>query len=160
MEQEKKSRFGIRKFFRGTSGRNFLLFLEFLLLAAFIARPDLYYDPTAPTFMMKFYADSITICGGSWIILVFLTVKKFDISDNLNRKLTWLAGFATPAVCFLWLEFYNHMQFWVPVFQIPGLYLFLDLVIYYVIFLLLLLLVNSIRNASILMVLVTSFSGS
>ncbi|MBR0409736.1 MAG: LTA synthase family protein [Eubacterium sp.] len=159
MKQDKKSRFGIRKFFRGKAGRNFLLFMEFLLLVAFFARPDLYYDPTAPTFMMKFYADSLTICGGLWVLLVFLTVKKFNISEETGRKLTWAAGVLTPFVCFLWLEFYNHAQFWVPVFRIPVLYLTLDLIIYYVIFLLLLVVVNSIRNASILMVLLTSFFG-
>lgn len=159
MEQKKKSRFGIRRFFRGKSGRNFLLFLEFLLLAAFFAQPDLYYDATAPTLMMRFYADSLTICGGLWVILIFLTVKKIELSPVVNRRLTWLSGLLIPAVCFLWLEFYSDMQFWAPVFRIPKLYLLLDLLIYYVIFLFLLLLVNSIRNASILMVVITSFFG-
>ena len=108
---------------------------------------------------MRFYADSLTICGGSWLILVFLTIVKFDPSENVNRILTWVAGIATPFVCFLWLEFYNHMQFWVPVFRIPALYLILDIAIYYMIFFLLLLLCNSIRNASIWMVILTAFFG-
>ena len=137
----------------------FLLFMEVLLLAAFVAMPDLYYDPDAATFLMRFYADSITVCGVSWLLLVFLTVKKFNLSEKTNRRLTLLAGAAVPAVCFLWLELYNHMQFWVPILQIPPLYLLLDLIIYYLIFLLLLLLANSIRNASIWMVLVTAFFG-
>lgn len=159
MEQNKKSRFGVRKFFRGKSGRNFLLFLEFLLMAAFFAMPDLYFDPAAPTFLMKFYADSLIICGGCWIILVFLTAKKIIIPETANRRLTFVAGALTPLLCFFWLELYNHMQFWVPLSQIPKLYLLLDLLVYYMIFLLLLLLVNSIRNASILMILITVFFG-
>ena len=159
LEEKKKSRFGIRDFFRGRSGRNFLLFLEFLLLVAFLAQPHLYYDPSAPTFLMKFYADSLTICGGAWVVLVLLTIVRFEPSDRLNRILTRIVGVFTPFVCFLWLEMYNHMQFWVPLLRIPPLYLVLDLAIYYVIFFLLLLIFNSIRNASICMVIVTAFFG-
>ncbi|MBQ9155302.1 MAG: LTA synthase family protein, partial [Eubacterium sp.] len=156
---KEKSHFGIREFFKGKSGRNFLLFLELLLVAAFLAQPDLYYDPTAPTFMMHFYADSLSICGGLWVILVFLTVKKVEFSPETNRRLSRLAAALTPLVCFFWLECYNHAQFWVPLFQIPRLYLLLDLLIYYVVFLLLLFIFNSCRNASIVMVILTSFFG-
>ena len=51
------------------------------------------------------------------------------------------------------------MQFWGPLDQIPALYLFLDLVIYYVIYLFLLLIFNSIRGASAAMIVATAFFG-
>ena len=135
MDNKKKKSLGVRKFLKGKSGRNFLLFLEILLVFAFLAQPDLYYDPTAANFFNRFYADSLTICGGLWVILVFLTVKKVKLRPQINRRLTWAVGLLTPFVAFLWLEFYNDMQFWVPVFDIPPLYLLLDLLIYYVIYL-------------------------
>ena len=159
MNNNKKKSLGVRKFLKGKSGRNFLLFLEILLVFAFLAQPDLYYDPTAANFFNRFYADSLTICGGLWVILVFLTVKKVKLRPKINRRLTWAVGLLTPFVAFLWLEFYNDMQFWVPVFDIPPLYLLLDLLIYYVIYLLLLLIFNSIRNASIGMILLTAGFG-
>lgn len=158
-KKKKKGILGVRQFFRGKSGRRFLIFLEILLAIGYLAQPQLYYDSTASSFFMRFYADSLIICGGLWVILVFLTVKQVEFSPKVNHRLTVAAGILTPAVCFLWLEFYNDMQFWVPVFEIPKLYLLLDLLVYYVIFLLLLLLVNSLRNASILMVGVTAVFG-
>lgn len=60
---------------------------------------------------------------------------------------------------FLWLEFYNDAQFWVPIFSIPFLYLVLDIIVYYVIYVLFLLIFNSIRAASICMVVVTAVFG-
>lgn len=149
----------IRKFFGEKLGRKFLIFLEVLLAAAFLMQPHLYYDGTASTFFGRFYADSITICGGLWIILVFLTVKEVHFSEKLNRGLSWAAAFLTPLAAFLWLEIYNDMQFWGPLDQIPALYLFLDLVIYYVIYLFLLLIFNSIRGASAAMIVATAFFG-
>ena len=64
-----------------------------------------------------------------------------------------------PLFAFLWLEFYNNAQFWVPVFRIPAPYLLLDLALYYAIFLVLLLLLNSVRNASLGMIILTAFFG-
>lgn len=159
MSKGKRKTLGIRKFFKGKSGKKFLIFLEVLLVAAFLTQPHLYYDGTASNFFKRFYADSITICGGLWIILVFLTVKEFHFSDKLNKRLSWAVAALTPLAAFLWLEYYNHMQFWGPLSQIPILYLFLDLMIYYVIYLFLLLLFNSIRGASIAMIIVTAFFG-
>lgn len=159
MEKLKKKKAGIRAFFRGKSGRNFLLFLDALLVVAFFAQPDLYYNPDAPNFFDRFYADSLTICGFLWVILVFLTVKKVQFSPEVNRILTYIAGAATPFIAFLWLEFYNDMQFWVPIFSIGALYLVLDIVIYYVIYLFFLLIFNSIRGASICMIIATAAFG-
>ena len=139
----------IRKFFGEKLGRKFLIFLEVLLAAAFLMQPHLYYDGTASTFFGRFYADSITICGGLWIILVFLTVKEVHFSEKLNRGLSWAAAFLTPLAAL----------FWGPLDQIPALYLFLDLVIYYVIYLFLLLIFNSIRGASAAMIVATAFFG-
>ena len=67
---------GIKDFFKGKHGRNFLLALDVLLAIAFFAQPDLYYDSQAPDFFDRFYADSLIICGGLWAVLVFLTGKK------------------------------------------------------------------------------------
>ena len=159
MSKGKRKTWGIRKFFKGKSGKKFLVFLEVLLAVAFLLQPHLYYDGTASSFFKRFYADSITICGGLWIILVFLTVKNFHVSDKLNKRISWAVAALTPLAAFLWLEYYNHMQFWGPLSQIPFLYLFLDLMIYYVIYLFLLLIFNSIRGASIAMVIVTAFFG-
>ncbi len=159
MKRLKKRKAGIREFFKGRSGRNFLLFLEALLVVAFLAQPDLYYDPEASSFFDRFYADSLIICGGLWAVLVFLTVKKWEPSEKWNRILTGIVGAATPFVAFLWLEFYNDQQFWSPVFDIPLLYLALDLAIYYVIYLMLLLIWNRIRNASICMIFLTALFG-
>ena len=71
-----------RQFFRRGAGKKLLLLLEALLAVAFLLQPQLYYDGTAPTFFGRFYADSITICGGLWVILVFLTIKEFHISER------------------------------------------------------------------------------
>lgn len=159
MNKLKKKKAGIRTFFKGKHGRNFLLFLDFLLAVAFFAQPDLYYNPEAPNFFDRFYADSLIICGGLWAILIFLTVKKIHFSAEVNKILTYIAGAATPFIAFLWLEFYNDAQFWVPIFSIPFLYLVLDIIIYYVIYVLFLLVFNSIRGASICMIVVTAVFG-
>ena len=159
MNKLKKRKAGIRDFFKGKHGRNFLLVLDILLAVAFFAQPDLYYNPEAPNFFDRFYADSLIICGGLWVVLVFLTVKKIHFSAEVNRILTYIAGIATPFIAFLWLEFYNDAQFWVPIFSIPFLYLVLDLIVYYVIYVLFLLIFNSIRGASICMIIVTAVFG-
>lgn len=159
MSKGKRKTLGIRKFFKGKSGKKFLVFLEVLLVAAFLMQPHLYYDGTASNFFKRFYADSITICGGLWIILVFLTVKEVHLSDKLNKRISWAVAALTPLAAFLWLEYYNHMQFWGPLSQIPALYLVLDLVIYYVIYLFLLLIFNSVRGASVAMIVATAFFG-
>lgn len=159
MNKLKKRKAGIRDFFKGKHGRNFLLVLDILLAVAFFAQPDLYYNPEAPNFFDRFYADSLIICGGLWAVLVFLTVKKIHFSADVNKILTYIAGIATPFMAFLWLEFYNDAQFWVPIFSIPLLYLVLDIAIYYVIYILFLLIFNSIRGASICMIIVTAVFG-
>lgn len=159
MNKLKKRKAGIRNFFKGKHGRNFLLALDVLLAVAFFAQPDLYYNPEAPNFFDRFYADSLIICGGLWAVLVFLTVKKIHFSEEVNQVLTYIAGIATPFMAFLWLEFYNDAQFWVPIFSIPFLYLILDLIVYYVIYALFLLIFNSIRGASICMIIVTAVFG-
>lgn len=158
-KKEKAGILGIRRFLKGKSGKKFLVFLELLLMVGFLIQPHLYYDGTVSNFFDRFYADSITICGGLWIILVFLTVKEFHFQPGTNRRVSWIVAALIPFIAFLWLEFYNDMQFWVPVFDIPKLYLFLDLAIYYVIFLFLLLICNSIRGASISMMVITAFFG-
>ena len=157
--KEKKKKMKMGEFFQGRAGRNFLLVMEVLLAVAFLLKTDLWYDPTADTFLKKFYGDSLTICGGLWILLIILTVNKMNLSDRVNRILTWAAALTTPAVAFLWLEFYNDMQFWGPVFQIEPQYLILDLLIYYAIYMLLLLIFNSVRGASIAMIIGTTFFG-
>lgn len=157
--KRKRKKLGIRKFLKGKSGKKFLVFLEVLLVAVFLVQPHLYYDGTASNFFDRFYADSITICGGLWIILVFLTVKDFHFRPKINRRVSYVVAVLMPVVAFLWLEYYNHMQFWGPLSQIPAWYLFLDLVIYYVIYLFLLLIFNSIRGASIAMMFLTAFFG-
>lgn len=159
MNKLKKRKAGIRDFFKGKNGRNFLLVLDILLAIAFFAQPDLYYNPEAPNFFDRFYADSLIICGGLWAVLVFLTVKKIHFSEDVNKVLTYIAGIATPFMAFLWLEFYNDAQFWVPIFSIPFLYLILDIIVYYVIYALFLLIFNSIRGASICMIIVTAVFG-
>lgn len=159
MNKLKKRKAGIRNFFKGKHGRNFLLALDVLLAVAFFAQPDLYYNPEAPNFFDRFYADSLIICGGLWAVLVFLTVKKIHFSEEVNQILTYIAGIATPFMAFLWLEFYNDAQFWVPIFSIPFLYLILDIIVYYVIYALFLLIFNSIRGASICMIIVTAVFG-
>lgn len=158
-KKKKAGLLGVRQFLKGKSGKKFLVFLEILLAVGFLLQPHLYYDGTVSNFFNRFYADSITICGGLWIILVFLTVKDFHFQPKTNRRVSWFVAILIPFIAFLWLEFYNDMQFWVPVFDIPKLYLFLDLAIYYVIFLFLLLICNSIRGASISMMVVTTFFG-
>ena len=159
MNKLKKRKAGIRNFFKGKHGRNFLLVLDFLLAVAFFAQPDLYYNPEAPNFFDRFYADSLIICGGLWAVLIFLTVKKIHFSAEVNKILTYIAGIATPFIAFLWLEFYNDAQFWVPIFSIPFLYLVLDIIVYYVIYVFFLLIFNSIRGASICMIVVTAVFG-
>ena len=103
MSKGKRKTLGIRKFFKGKSGKKFLVFLEVLLVAAFLMQPHLYYDGTASNFFKRFYADSITICGGLWIILVFLTVKEVHLSDKLNKRISWAVAALTPLAAFLWI---------------------------------------------------------
>lgn len=50
MNKLKKKKAGIKDFFKGKHGRNFLLALDVLLAIAFFAQPDLYYDSQAPEF--------------------------------------------------------------------------------------------------------------
>lgn len=149
----------IRSFFKSSAGRKFLLFLEIALAAGFLLQPHLYYDPNAATFLKHFYADSIGICGGLWILLVFLTMKSFELSDNANRWITRVLMVTFPVICFFWLEQYNHLQFWGPIFRVEPQYQLLNLAIYYVIFLLFLLICNSVRGASIAMMLFITFFG-
>lgn len=159
---EKKKRnyhLGVHHFFKSKSGTRFLLVMEAFLAAAFFAQPHLYYNPEISDFFMRFYADSLTICGVLFAILVFLTVKKFHFSEQVNRRLTTGLGILMPLFAFLWLEFYNNAQFWVPVFQIPIAYLLLDFILYVVIYMLLLLLFNNVRNASIVMTILTALFG-
>lgn len=150
---------GIPGFFQEKSGKRFLVFMELLLVGAFLVQPHLYYDGTVSDFFERFYADSITICGGLWVILVFLTIKDIHLSSQWNKIFSGAAALLTPLLAFFWLELYNHMQFWVPLNEIPPLYLALDLVIYYVVYLFLLLLFNSIRGASVAMIIATAFFG-
>ena len=156
MNKLKKKKAGIKDFFKGKHGRNFLLALDVLLAIAFFAQPDLYYNPQAPDFFDRFYADSLIICGGLWAVLVFLTVKKIHFSAEVNRILTYIAGIATPFIAFLWLEFYNDAQFWVPIFSIPFLYLVLDIIVYYVIYVLFLLILPYLKGSASLWILALS----
>lgn len=149
----------IRSFFQSAAGRKFLLFLEIALAIGFLLQPHLYYDPNAATFLKHFYADSISICGGLWIILVFLTMKPFRLPERLNQILTWILLFTFPIIAFFWLEQYNHLQFWSPIFGVEVKYQLLNLLIYYVIFYLILLLLNSIRNAAIVTMFLICFFG-
>ncbi|MCI6857782.1 MAG: LTA synthase family protein [Eubacterium sp.] len=142
-----------------TGKKKILLLMEGVLAVAYFAMPELYYNPLEKNFFDRFYADSLIICGFLWGVLVFLTIKDGKFSEKTNHILTGAAGLLIPFACFLWLEFYNDMQFWVPVFEIPKKYLFLDLLIYYVIFALFLLVFNSIRSAGIGMVTVTACFG-
>ncbi len=157
--QKQTGKISMKRWINKKSVRNFILFLEAMLVVVFLTHPDLYYDGTAASIPMRFYADSLTICGGLWVILVFLTVKEINLSEKVNRILTWVTGFTFPFLCFLWLELYNHMQFWVPIFHVKPIYFVLDLAIYYVIYLLLLLLINSVKYASVVMMVLTAFFG-
>ena len=65
MNKLKKKKAGIKDFFKGKHGRNFLLALDVLLAIAFFAQPDLYYDSQAPDFFDRFYADSLIITQNS-----------------------------------------------------------------------------------------------
>ncbi len=159
MGRRKRKSWEISRFFQGRAGKKFLVFLEFLLAAAFFVQPHLYYDGTAPEFFDRFYADSLIICGSLWVILVFLTVKEVRLWSQMQRWMNWAAAIFTPFIAFLWLENYNHLQFWGPISQIPGWYLFLDLLIYYVVYLFFVLLMNSIRGASIAMIVATTAFG-
>ena len=159
MDKQKRKSWGISRFFQGKAGKKFLVFLEILLAAAFFVQPHLYYDGTAPVFFNRFYADSLLICGGLWGLLVFLTVKEIPLRPQMNRWMTRATAALTPFVAFLWLENYNHLQFWGPISRIPGWYLFLDLLIYYVIYLFFLLVFNSVRGASVAMIIATAFFG-
>lgn len=159
MKKKKRFHLGVRDFWKSKSGRNFLLVMEACLAAAFFAQPHLYYNGNVTRFTERFYADSLCICGGLFAILVFLTVKQVELKEKTNRILTRILTFTMPVFAFLWLEFYNNAQFWVPVFRIPVLYLLLDLALYYAIFLVLLLLFNSVRNASIAMIFLTALFG-
>ncbi len=150
---------GIHDFWKSKSGRNFLLVMEGLLAIAFFATPDLYYNGNYTDFIQRFYADSLIICGGLFAILVFLTIKRVNLTEKTNRILTWILGITMPFLAFLWLEFYNNAQFWVPVFRIPLKYLALDLALYYAIYLILLLIFNNVRNAAIVMTILTAVLG-
>lgn len=150
---------GIHDFWKSRSGRNFLLVMEAFLAAGFFAQPHLYYNGNVSSFMERFYADSLSICGGLFAILVFLTVKHVEFKEKTNLILTRILGFTMPLFAFFWLEFYNNAQFWVPVFKIPVQYLALDLALYYAVFLVLLLIFNGIRNASIVMTILTATFG-
>ena len=149
----------IRSFFSGGHGKYFLLVMELLLLAAFLAKPDLYYNSLAPSWPDRFYADSIGICGTLWIVLVILTLASFKIPEEADWVMTFIAGCLTPFVCFLILEAYNDLQFWGPVSLMEIRYVLLDLIIYYVIYGILLLIFNSIRGASIALVLFAAGFG-
>lgn len=150
---------GIKSFFKSKYGKRFLVILEVLLAALFFLQPQLYYDANAPTFMMRFYADSLTICGGLWAALLFLTIKDITISDKWNKRITRLILIFFPIVCFVWLEYYNHMQFWGPVFGVEKQYQILNLLIYYVIYFVILLLCNSVRRAAVVMMICTAAFG-
>lgn len=150
---------GIKSFFKSKYGKKFLVILEVLLAIGFFLQPQLYYDASAPTFMKRFYADSLTICGALWAILVFLTVKKIEISEKWNRRINKLLLVFFPIVCFLWLEYYDHMQFWGPVFKVEKQYQILNLLIYYVIYLIILLLCNSVRRAAVVMMVCVAAFG-
>lgn len=150
---------GIKPFFKSKYGKKFLVILEILLAILFFLQPQLYYDANAPTFLGKFYADSLLICGGLWAVLLLLTVKRIPISDQWNRRITKLLLFFFPIVCFFWLEQYNHLQFWGPIFGVEKQYQFLNLLIYYVIFFVLLLLCNSVRRAAVWMMALTAAFG-
>ena len=76
MNKLRKRKAGIRTFFKGKHGRNFLLALDVLLAVAFFAKPDLYYNPEAPKFFDRFYADSLIIL--SLIHISFVVPKTFD----------------------------------------------------------------------------------
>lgn len=158
---KKKKRFtiGFHDFWKSKSGRNFLLVIEAFLAASFFAQPHLYYNGSYSNFFQRFYADSLSICGGLFAILVFLTVKRFRFSEWINKNLTIFLGFAMPVFSFLWLELYNNEQFWVPIFTIPIKYILLDLILYYAIFMVLLFIFNNIRNASIVMTIITAVFG-
>ncbi|MBR5046946.1 MAG: hypothetical protein IKX76_01790, partial [Eubacterium sp.] len=159
MKKKKRFHLGIHDFWKSRSGRNFLLVMEACLAASFFAQPHLYYNGNVSRFTERFYADSLGICGGLFAILVFLTIKRVDLKEKTNRILTGILAFTMPFFAFLWLEFYNNAQFWVPVFKIPIGYLLLDLALYYAVYLVLLLLFNSVRNASIGMVFLTGIFG-
>ena len=157
--KKKKISIGFHDFWKSKSGRNFLLVLEALLAAAFFAQPHLYYNGSYSNFFQRFYADSLSICGGLFGILVLLTVIRVDFSEKTNRILTRILGIGMPFFAFLWLELYNNEQFWVPIFTIPILYFVLDLLLYYAIYLILLFLFNNVRNASIVMTILTAVFG-
>ena len=159
MKKKKRFHLGIHDFWESRSGRNFLLVMEACLAASFFAQPHLYYNGNVTRFTERFYADSLCICGGLFAILVFLTVKRVELKEKTNLVLTRILTFVMPFFAFLWLEFYNNAQFWVPVFRIPIQYLMLDLALYYAVFLVLLLLFNSVRNASLGMIFLTALFG-
>ena len=76
MNKLKKKKAGIKDFFKGKHGRNFLLALDVLLAIAFFAQPDLYYNHKLQIFLIAF----MQIPNNLWrvvAVLVFLTVKKF-----------------------------------------------------------------------------------
>ncbi len=158
-KKKRKYHLGIHEFWKSKSGRNFLLVMEGFLAAAFFATPDLYYNDSYTDFFQRFYADSLTICGLLFALLVFLTVKRVNLKEKTNRILTWILGISMPFLAFLWLEFYNNAQFWVPVFRIPLKYLALDLALYYVIYMILLFFFNNVRNTAIVMTILTAVLG-
>ena len=157
--RQKYNKNSIREFFTTRHGKYFLLFLELLLLLAFFAKPELYYYPEAPSWLDRFYADSLLICGIFWIGLVLLTLLPVSLKEETDWILTSAAGCLMPLVCFIILEAYNDLQFWGPVSLMEVRYVLLDLLIYYVIFAFLLLIFNSVRGASIALVLFTAAFG-
>lgn len=149
----------LRDFLHSRSGKYFLFFLELVILVAFFLQPDLYYDGTALHFLDRFYADSLTLIPGLWIVLVFLTFKDFQFKPKTDRILHLVLGITAPIIAFLLLEQYNHMQFWNPIFTIPISYFLLNLAIYYVIYAVLILIFNSVRGAAASLIFLTSFFG-
>ena len=113
MNKLKKKKAGIKDFFKGKHGRNFLLALDVLLAIAFFAQPDLYYNPQAPDFFDRFYADSLIICGGLWAVLVFLTVKKIHFSAEVNRILTYIMMHSSG---FRFSAFHFYIWCWILLF--------------------------------------------
>ncbi|MDO4975723.1 MAG: sulfatase-like hydrolase/transferase [Eubacteriales bacterium] len=158
-QKKRKSLLGIRNFFRSKAGRNFLLVMEGFLAAAFFATPSLYYNGNVTNFFQRFYADSLSICGILFAILVYLTIKRGKLKKKTNAIITNILLFGMPFFAFLWLELYNNEQFWVPIFRIPLKYFLLNLALYYVIFYLILFFFGNVRNASIVMMILTALCG-
>ncbi len=157
--KERKNASGIRRFLEWRLGRKILVIFELVLVVLYFMQPQLYYDANAPTFFQRFYADSLITCGVLWAVLFFVTIIDFHISEKVNKIISYILIAGTPLAAFFWLEIYNHFQFWEPLNQIPALYLFLDLVLYYATFAIILFLFNNVRNASVCMIIATMCYG-